>query len=72
MLFRQQFTKLIFQLKFKNLPLVMVFNRKFLCGGQMQSYLHVKILIIVCPNRICKNFENMPADKVFMAKMNFE
>ena len=42
----------------KNLPLIMVFRRKFLYGGRQKKYFHVKILIIVCPNRTCKNFEN--------------
>ena len=48
----------------------MVFHRKFLYGGQQENYFHVKILILVCPNRTCKNFENRRT--VFMAKMNFE
>ena len=42
------------KLKFKNLPLIMVFLRKFLYGGRQKNYFHVKILILVCPNR----FEN--------------
>ena len=28
-------------------------------------------MILVCPNRTCKNFENRLTNKVFMAKMDF-
>ena len=42
----------------KNLPLIMVFRRKFLYGGRQKNYFNVKILILVCPNRTCKIFEN--------------
>ena len=58
--------------KFKHLPLIMVFRRKILCGGRSESYFHDEILILVCPNRTCKIFENRPANKVLMAEMNFE
>ena len=47
-----------FALKSKNLPLIMVFLRNFLYWGRQKNYFHVKILILVCPNRTCKNFEN--------------
>ena len=39
---------------------------------QEESYFHMKILVLVCPNRTCKNFENRSADEVLLAKMNFE
>ena len=29
----------------------MVFNQKNLYGGRQKNYIHVKILILVCPNR---------------------
>ena len=45
-------------LKSENLPLIMVFRRKFSYGGRQKNYFPVKILILVCPNRTCKNFEN--------------
>ena len=32
---------------------------------------HVKILVLDGPNRTCKNLENLSADKILMAKMNF-
>ena len=38
----------------------------------MERYFHVKILILFCPNRTCKNFENRSTDKVLMAKMNLD
>ena len=38
----------------KNLPLIMVFRRKFLYRGRQKKYFHVKILILVCPNRTYK------------------
>ena len=44
--------------KSKNLPLIMFFHRKFLYVVRQKNYFHVKILILVCPNRTCKNFEN--------------
>ena len=44
-------------LKSKNLPLIMFFRTKFLYGGRQQNYFHVKILILVCPDRTCKRFE---------------
>ena len=56
----------------KNLTLIMVFHRKFLNWGRQKIYFHVKILILVCPNRTCKNFENRLTNKVFMAKINFD
>ena len=34
----------------KNLPLIMVFRKKFLYGGRQKNYFNVKILILVCPN----------------------
>ena len=37
-----------------------------------ESYFHVKILILVCPSRACKIFENRSADTVLMTKMNFD
>ena len=42
----------------KKLSLIMDFRRKFLYGGQQKNYSHVKTLILVCPNRTCKNCEN--------------
>ena len=44
--------------KSKNLPLIMVFCRKFLYGGRQKKYFHVKIFILVCLNRTSKKFEN--------------
>ena len=43
-------------LKSKNLPLIMVFRRKFLYGGRQENYFHVKILILVCSNMTCRKF----------------
>ena len=45
-------------LKSKKLLLIMLFRRKCLYGERQKKYFHVKILIVVCPNRTCKNFEN--------------
>ena len=45
------------KLKFKNLLLIIVFRRKLLCGGRQGSYIHAKILTIVCPNRTCIFFK---------------
>ena len=49
----------------------MAFRRNFVCGGRQESYFHIKILML-CPDKTCKTFENRLADKVLMARMNFE
>ena len=57
-------------LKFKALPLIMVYRRNILCGERWESYFHVKILLLVFPD-LCKNFETLSADKLLMAKVIF-
>ena len=37
-----------------------------------KNRVRVKILILLFLNRTCANFENRSADKVLIAKMNFE
>ena len=59
-------------LMFKTLYVIISFRRKFLCGRRQISYLHIKVLIFVCPNRTCKTFENRSADTVLTANLNFE
>ena len=56
-----------------------VFSQKMYVWRTMENYFHVRILILVypnrtcvCPNRTCKKFENQTADEVLLAKMNFK
>ena len=51
---------------------ILDFRGEFLSFGGQEKYFLVSILISICPNKTCKTFENRSADKVFMAKINFE